>query len=43
MQDHYGRNSGHGYQLGVIADNGPEGEDQDWARDHNGNHDQCPV
>lgn len=43
MQDHYGRNSGHGYQLGVIADGGPEGEDQDWAGDHDGNHNQRPV
>lgn len=43
VQNQYGRNRCRSHHLGVVADNGPEGEDQDWARDQNGNKDQCPT
>lgn len=43
MQNHYGHHCSHCHHLGVLAHNRPESEDQNWARDHHGNQDQCPT
>lgn len=42
VQDYDGGDGGHSRHLGVVADDGPKREDQDRARDHDGDEDQRP-
>lgn len=43
VQNHYGHDRSHGRHLGVVTDNGPEGKDQDRARDCHGDQNQRPA
>lgn len=43
VQNHDGRQRSHGHHLGVVTDNGPEGEHQYRAWDQDGDYNQRPV